>query len=152
MVVGEFISDHVLVSFNMPIARKSLEHIIKTVRSWKRFNECALSEDLRHSTIANPSAMHDGMELDELVNMYDTTLTTLLDKHCPKRTMKIRNILTSPWLTVTAAQNDVVFECSRKGTKSQRMTTTEKSGSVLSVPRTGCLNLGQCSACHAQAV
>ena len=97
VAVGEFISDHALVTFNIPIAKKPLEHIIKTVRPWKRFDECAFSEDRRHSTIANPSAMHDGMQLEELVDMYDTTLTTLLDKHCPKRTITIRNSLTSPW-------------------------------------------------------
>ena len=97
VVVGEFISDHALVTFNIPITKKPLEHIIKTVRSWKWFDECAFSKDLRPSTITNPSAMHDGMELDELMDIYNTTLTTLLNKHCSKRMIKIRNNLTSPW-------------------------------------------------------
>ena len=91
-----------------------------------------------HRNIANASAMHDGMELDELVDMDDTTLATLLDKH---------------WFDSDCrAERRHVRMLQKRFEKSKNHNDREIWRSVLSVPCTGCLNLGQCLACHAQAV
>ena len=94
--VGERISYQSLLTFTIPFSLKPVTHATRTIRSCRKFNEQAFNEDLRRSPIVDIPNDCANMELNYLNNLYDSTLTSLLDKHCPKRTVTIRNSQTSP--------------------------------------------------------
>ena len=84
-------SDHALVSFTMAFKIMPLRYITKEVRSWWKFNHDAFEDDLSHSAICNLIVDYESLDLDEMVELYDKTLSSLLDKHCPSRKIRIRN-------------------------------------------------------------
>ena len=94
--VGERISDHSLLTFTISFSLKPVTHATRTIRSWRKFNEQAFNEDLRRSPIVDIPNDCANLELNDLTNLYDSTLISLLDKHCPKRTVTIQNSQTSP--------------------------------------------------------
>ena len=59
------------------------------------FDKLAFEDDLHRSPIGILTVDYGGLELDEMVELYDRTLTSLLDKHCPRWKIQIRNNLLS---------------------------------------------------------
>ena len=95
--VGDQISDHALMSFAMVFEIMPLRYITKEVRSWQKFNNDAFEDDLSRSAIFNLTADYKSLDLDEMVELYDKILSSLLDEHCPSRKIQIRNNVSSPW-------------------------------------------------------
>ena len=50
---------------------------------------------------------YEDASVDDLQEMYDTTLRTLLDKHAPCRTVRRRHQPTTPWFERIAPQSSV---------------------------------------------
>ena len=82
----------------MALEIKPLWYITKEVRSWRKFNHDAFEDDLSHPAIGNLTDDYRSLDLDEMVKLYDKTLSSMLDEHCPSRKLQIRNNVSSPWL------------------------------------------------------
>ena len=74
------LSDHSLLRFQLSIPRPPLQYVDISTRSWKGFNADRFRDDLLSSTLCQPDSYTD-LSVDQLQEMYDTTLPLLLDKH-----------------------------------------------------------------------
>ena len=79
------ISDHSVVSFELRLQRPPIRMIDVDTRSWKGFNEDKFRSDLLKSQLCSSLNDYANLSVDELQEIYDTTLSSLLDKHAPKR-------------------------------------------------------------------
>ena len=83
LLVGDFLSDHAIITFSLDMRKPRLERLWTTCRLWKKFSKSEFEADLEASQLCiDVSALQD-LSADELAELYDTTLSTLLDKHCP---------------------------------------------------------------------
>ena len=64
--------------------------------------EDSFRRELRASKLCNP-VEYCGASVDDLQDLYDTTLHTLLDKHAPCRTARRRHQPTTPWFDADCA-------------------------------------------------
>ena len=96
------ISDHSLLVFQLQLPRPPVNFMNVSTRAWKSFNEDSFRIELRASRLCNP-AEYDGASVDDLQELYDTTLRTLLDKHAPCRTARRRHQPTTPWFGADCA-------------------------------------------------
>jgi hypothetical protein len=64
-------------------------------RCWRQFNFDRFCDDLAQSTLVHSKA--DDTSIDELFDLYDTTLRSLIDTHAPVKTVSIRTARTAPW-------------------------------------------------------
>jgi len=80
---GDLLSDHALVTFSLCVKKPRLERLWTTCRPWKKFSQSAFEADLRASQLCTDVDALQDLSADELAELYDTTLQTLLDKHCP---------------------------------------------------------------------
>ena len=92
------ISDHSLLVFQLQLPRPPVNFVNVSTRAWKSFNEDSFRTELCASKLCNP-AEYDGASVDDLQEMYDTTLRTLLDKHAPCRTARRRRQPITPWFS-----------------------------------------------------
>lgn len=99
-------SDHSLVQWklNIPV-KNAATYITKESRLWKKFDVDKFREDLQSSTlcncmnidIANDSSSCETVN-DKLVQLYDKTLSDLLNRHAPVVTVTTRRRpRTDPW-------------------------------------------------------
>ena len=96
------ISDHLFLVFQLQLPRPPVNFVNVSMRAWKSFNEDSFRSKLRASKLCNP-AEYDGNSVDDLQEMYDTTLRTLLDKHAPCQTARRRHQPTTPWFDADCA-------------------------------------------------
>ena len=83
------VSDHSLVRFQIPIHRPPPQILNINTRAWKSFDTERFREDLLKSELCSPG-IYEGMSVDQAQELYDSTLSSLLDKHSPRRTAKRR--------------------------------------------------------------
>ena len=93
---GEF-SDHSLLVFQLPIPRPPPSFISVSTRSWKDFDEGKFRDELLASPLCSPSILSSELSVDELQDIYDSTLAALVDRHAPRRTTRRRHQPTTPW-------------------------------------------------------
>ena len=89
-------SDHYLVLFdvNLKVAPTVDKVKFTNYRNFKNINVESFKADILDSDLCN----HDtNISVDEAVNLFDTTLTHLMDKHCPLIHKKMRE-KSSPWI------------------------------------------------------
>ena len=84
------LSDHSLTRFQLPIIRPPIRHIDISTRAWKGFDSDKFRDDLRSSRLCQSPESYDGLSIDDLTEIYDTTLQTILDRHAPRRTIRKR--------------------------------------------------------------
>ena len=93
---GSSPSDHFLVMTSLSITPPAPKPF--TLRSFRRIASINIErfiDDIEQSSlITDPPA-----ELDDLVNCYNKTLSTILDNHAPVLTKQIRSIHSNPWFT-----------------------------------------------------
>ena len=96
--VGDFISDHALVSFKVEGAKKlpATVHPVQR-RAWSRLSHDTFAVDLQSSVLCRDLDSLSDMSVDELVSLYDSTFTGLLDKHCPLVTVRHKAQPMTPW-------------------------------------------------------
>ena len=68
-----------------------------STRAWKGFDEEKFRQDLLASRLCMSSESYENMSVDDLQHIYDSTLSSLLDKHAPKRTTRRRYQPITPW-------------------------------------------------------
>ena len=91
-----FLSDHfaLLVSLNVPIKIRP-PTIYKTIREIGKINIDQLKKDIQDSDLINSPAE----TLSELTEQFASTLTDLLDKHAPSKSIRCTDKPKKPWIT-----------------------------------------------------
>jgi len=91
------ISDHALVSFSVNAAKPTELCLPTMARTWKNFEQALFNKDLMESDICQPECTLNLRSVDDVFEIYSTTLTRLLDKHAPyvKCSRRPRHI--TPW-------------------------------------------------------
>ena len=92
------ISDHALLTFSIKATKSDNCSSVVTARCWKNLNKDLFELDLKSKKLSQISSYFDGKSLNELCDLYDKTLTQLLDKHAPKKTQTKR--VDTPWFDV----------------------------------------------------
>lgn len=90
-------SDHSLVLFQLPLPRPPLQFVDVNTRAWKGFDADGFRDDLLNSRLCAPLAEFEHASVDSLQDLYDSTLSTLLNKHAPRRVVRRRHQSTTPW-------------------------------------------------------
>ena len=102
-------SDHSLVLFQLPLPRPLLRYVDVNTRMWKGFDADRFKLDLLNSRLCMLISELDDMSADCLQQIYDDdTLSTLLDKHVPRRVVRRRHQPTTPWFDSDCAVPSVV--------------------------------------------
>ena len=68
------VSDHSLVRFQLPIQRPPIQHVDVETRHWKDFDAASFRADLLASSLCCSPDSYDGLSVDELQKIYDSTL------------------------------------------------------------------------------
>ena len=92
-------SDHFLVSFEIPVSGTALTETkseIKEFRELSKIDIDSFKSDILSSPLNSPELF---TSLDDTVELYNSTLTTLLDKHAPVVTRKFKTNDT-PWWNI----------------------------------------------------
>ena len=84
------ISDHSLVVF-------TLRHQCVTSRAWRRLSMEDFASDLAASKLCTDLDALSNTTVDEMVQLYRTVTTELLDKHCPAVNVRRRARPMTPW-------------------------------------------------------
>ena len=90
------ISDHSLIRIELSIPRPPLQFMDISTRAWKGFDSDRFRSDLLSVPLCQPD-VYNGMSIDQLQDLYNTTLSTLLEKHAPRRTARRRFQPLTPW-------------------------------------------------------
>lgn len=90
-------SDHypILCTLNASTTRPSCEPSVKTFRRIHKINLLDFNNDILNSPIFRNNL--DVFSLDELVDLYNFTLTDLLNKHAPSISKSIKATHSNPW-------------------------------------------------------
>jgi len=87
------LSDHAFITFTLNVNKPRVERFWTTSRSWRKFSRSAFEADLKVSQLCTD--LH--VLQDSLVELYDTSMLTLLDKHCPAVKIQRRFGPLTPW-------------------------------------------------------
>ena len=93
---GEY-SDHALLVFPLNVPRPPVCFTNISTRAWRNFDENKFLADLQASPLCSPSILLSELSVDELQELYDSTLVALVDRHAPRRTTRRRHQPTTPW-------------------------------------------------------
>ncbi len=90
-------SDHYPIFCNLSITTEKHKPIptTKTFRRINNIDPLDFSNDILNSPLTNRD--EDELSLSDLVNVYNTTLSTLLDKHAPLITKQVSTSKSNPW-------------------------------------------------------
>ena len=108
-------SDHFLVTFHLSFSRSERQRKQVVIRNWKSINIEKFKCDFDQSGLDFESVE----DVNELVGLFNSTLTTLLDKHAP---LKLKAVLprdAAPWYT-----SEVLQEKRVRGTAERRWRKT----------------------------
>ena len=90
-------TDHAVVNFKLNLRRSASTCQLVTRRSWRNFIAADFEADLAASRLhADLHSLAD-LSPDDLVALYDTEMTSLLDKHCPEVTTRQKQCKLTPW-------------------------------------------------------
>jgi hypothetical protein len=95
-VVDADLSDHRLLTWTAPFARPRPIYSTITSRPWSRLKVSVL----RAALVASPvccSESWSGLSVDEMAQLYNTELTTIVDRLVPVRTSRYRRRPSDPW-------------------------------------------------------
>jgi hypothetical protein len=69
---------------------------IVTSRPWRQLSLSTFREAVASSSLRDPSAW-SGLDMDELAQLYDRDMTTIVDRLAPVRTARYRRRPSDPW-------------------------------------------------------
>ena len=95
-VIDAGLSDHWLLRWTMPLARSSPVYSSTTGRSWSRLDTDAFRTAIRSSQLGRPESWAD-LDVDDLARLYDSEITSLMDRLIPVRTVRCRRRPSDPW-------------------------------------------------------
>jgi hypothetical protein len=90
------LSDHFLLTWKLPVAKPSPTYTTTSYRPWSSLNV----PELRHYISNSPlhrSESWDNLEVDQLASLFDETLTSILDRMIPMKTVTLRHRSSDPW-------------------------------------------------------
>jgi len=96
-VVEAGVSDHSLVIARLPVHQISSEFIPSEGRKWNEFSIESFRADLMQSILCNDVNWTKQLTIEEIFNVYDQELTTLIDKHAPRYLRKRKRRVQTPW-------------------------------------------------------
>ena len=96
-------SDHSLILIQLPFQRPSLQFVDVTTRSWKSFDEELFRRDLLDSRLCTGTDDLRQLDVDSLQELYDSTMSRLIEKHVPFRTVRRRHQPSTPWFDADCA-------------------------------------------------
>ena len=111
-----FISDHAAVICKLRTVRPVTEVKHAEYRKLKGIDRRLFAEDIRNSSLY----MDLPEDLDTLVECYNTTLSSLLDKHAPIQSRRIKTRPRPPWF------NDDIMQARRDRRKAERRWRTTR--------------------------
>lgn len=88
------ISDHQLICFEIAKLRQANETPALTIRSLKQVKPNSMA-----ALITTQLQSHIHNNLEDLVTLYDRSLTLALDVHAPRKTIKLKGVNPKPWYT-----------------------------------------------------
>ena len=92
-VADRYLCDHAAVLCSLKSAKPG--HEVKQI-SYRKLKSIDL-DALRRDLVGSELCCKDYTDLDELASSYNSTLTTLLDKHAPMKTKKVVCRQRLPW-------------------------------------------------------
>ena len=95
--VGDMISDHALVHFTLHVSKPASAAEYVTRRAWRRLSHDAFATELAASKLCCDLETCESISIDELVQLCNHVLTKLLDKHCPRVTVRRIDRQAPPW-------------------------------------------------------
>ena len=115
------ISDHSVVVTKFPVLKPQPVSYSATIRSWKHFDRSSFLSDLQSSSICSPD---DWMKksVDELADIYYSTLSSLVDRHAPWFVINKHYRPITPWF------NDACRAQKRKARCLERVYRRTRSG------------------------
>ena len=96
------VSDHSLVRFQIPIRRPPPHIVNVSTRAWKGFDLNKFRTDILASDLCNPG-IYGALSVDQAQELYDSTLSSILDNHAPRRIAKKRFEPLTPWFDTECA-------------------------------------------------
>ena len=96
---SNFLSDHCIIRFNIEFPRPVCPLKYLKYRKIGDIDITKFSQDISQSRIALLN--NDDLSLDEMVDVYDSTLRLLLDRHAPVKTKLIKSAKDAPWYSGT---------------------------------------------------
>jgi hypothetical protein len=79
------LSDHCLLRWNACLPKPRLTYVSSTYRPWKHLNKENFQISLLNSPLCDPDFWSD-LDVDQLAALYDSTITSILDKLLPLKT------------------------------------------------------------------
>jgi len=95
-VIDVGLSDHRLLRWTAPLIRLPPVYSTSVRRPWSRLDNEAFKTDLLSSALCRPSDW-PGLDVEQLARLYDTEMTSLLDRHVPARSVVCRRRPSDPW-------------------------------------------------------
>jgi len=97
--VGSFVSDHALISFKFSLRRTPAAAAADVQRrKWRNYLAADIRADLAASRLCADLSSPESYSPDDLAILYESKMTSLLDKHCPKVAVKRKQSTLTPWL------------------------------------------------------
>ena len=93
------ISDHSLVLCKVNSFKDCNTFTYRNVRNWKTFNFDLFEKDLSSSPICDMDVLDSNFCVSALVHLYNETMSSLLDKHAPTRTIRCSSRKRVPWFS-----------------------------------------------------
>lgn len=90
------LSDHRLLRWSAPLVRPPPVYTTTTCRSWRRLDIDAFRSGLQSSALCRPDDWRN-LDVDQLGQLYDTVITSLLDQLIPVRSVTCRRRPSDPW-------------------------------------------------------
>jgi len=95
-VIDAGLSDHHLLRWSVPVTRESPVYVSTSSRPWKRLNSSTFRSAIATSPLCDASAW-SALDIDELAQLYDKEITTILDRLVPMRTVRCRRRASDAW-------------------------------------------------------
>ena len=90
------LSDHRLLQWSAQLLRPAPVYMTTTSRPWARLDADAFRAALLASPLCQPD-MWSALDVDDLVQLYDDTITAVLDDTLPLHTVRCRRRPSDPW-------------------------------------------------------
>jgi len=102
------LSDHYLLRWSLSLLRPTPIYVTSVRRCWRSFDPDVFRTDLLTSTLCDVQS-HNDLDGDVLALLYDCTITGLLDRQVPARSVTCRRCLSSLFSTMNVVWRSGTF-------------------------------------------
>ena len=91
------ISDHSLITFNLPAVKTAVISVLRQMRNWRKFELDKFVMDLSNSVLCS-TVTYNSLDVCNLVTSYNSVLSDLIDMHAPLITINVsERAHNAPW-------------------------------------------------------